>query len=55
MNVCDGSRRPVLGKRHDLRTLASGHNKATCPVCKSVVEVRRVFGVLEFARHEARR
>jgi hypothetical protein len=28
--------------------------KATCPVCKIIVNVRRVFGELEFSRHSAK-
>jgi hypothetical protein len=52
-NLCDGSRRPVRGKRHKLKTSASGHMKATCPVCKRNVTVTRVLGVIEFPRHQA--
>lgn len=51
-NVCDGSRRPVRGSRHQLNTSASGHMKATCPVCKRRLAVKRVLGIVEFPRHE---
>ena len=51
-NLCDGSRRPVLGERHYLETSASGHMRARCPVCKARMVVRRVMGVIEFPRHE---
>jgi hypothetical protein len=50
-NICNGSRRPVRGLRHQLTTLASGHMKAVCPVCKRKLAVNRVLGVLEFPRH----
>ena len=50
--VCDGSRRPVRGERHKLKTNRSGHMHAVCPVCKRVVPVKRMFGVIEFTRHE---
>jgi hypothetical protein len=53
-NPCDGSRQRVLDKRHRLKTSVSGHMKATCPVCKIIVNVRRVFGVVEFSRHSAK-
>ena len=49
--ICDGSRRPVVAKRHETKVLEDGHTKAKCPVCKRTVPVRRVMGVLEFARH----
>jgi hypothetical protein len=52
--VCDGSRRPVRGERHKLKTDSSGHMHATCPVCKRVVPVKKMYGVIEFTRHEAR-
>jgi hypothetical protein len=52
-NFCDGGRRRVLEKRHGLKISTSGHMKAKCPVCKLIVGVRRVFGVLEFVRHPA--
>lgn len=51
-NVCDGSRRPVRGKRHKLTTTASGHTEAECPVCKQRVPAREIFGAVEFTRHE---
>ena len=50
--LCDGSRRPVVGARHELKTLKSGHQTATCPVCRRRLKVKRVLGVLEFPRHE---
>ena len=50
--VCDGSRRPVRGSRHQLKTASSGHMKATCPVCKRRLAVKRVLGIVEFPRHE---
>jgi hypothetical protein len=50
--LCDGSRRPVRGERHQLTTSPSGHMKATCPVCKRRLTVSRVLGVIEFPRHE---
>src|SRR3712207_8476497 len=49
------SRRPVRGERHQLKTAASGHMKATCPVCKRRLTVKRVLGVIEFPRHEDRK
>jgi hypothetical protein len=50
--LCDGSRRPVRGERHNLETSATGHMKASCPVCKRRLAVSRVMGVVEFPRHE---
>jgi hypothetical protein len=50
--LCDGSRRPVRGARHQLKTSATGHMKARCPVCKRVMTVSRVLGIVEFPRHE---
>ena len=50
-NLCDGSRRPVRGERHKLKTSPSGHMNAICPVCKRKVTVKRVLGVVEFTRH----
>lgn len=53
-NLCDGSRRPVRGERHELKTTTeTRHAKATCPVCKRELRVVRVQGVLEFPRHPA--
>lgn len=52
-NLCDGGRRRVRGGRHDLTTSASGHMKATCPVCGRRLTVSRKFGIVEFPRHEA--
>jgi hypothetical protein len=52
-DLCDGSRRAVLGKRHKLQTSATGHMKAKCPVCQRVLIVARVMGVVEFPRHAA--
>jgi hypothetical protein len=54
-NLCDGSRRPVRGTRHQLETSANGHMEATCPVCKRRMTVRRVLGIIEFPRHESGR
>jgi hypothetical protein len=51
--LCDGSRRPVRGERHQLETSTSGHMKASCPVCKRRLFVTRVMGVVEFPRHES--
>ena len=51
-DICDGSRRPVRGERHHLKTSASGHMKARCPVCKRTLAVTRVLGLIEFPRHE---
>jgi hypothetical protein len=53
-NPCNGSRQRVLAKRHCLNTSTSGHMKAKCPVCRAIVGVRRVFGVLEFSRHSSK-
>ena len=53
--VCDGSRRPVRGERHKLKTDASGHMHAVCPVCKRAVPVKKMYGVIEFTRHERNR
>ena len=50
-NVCDGSRRPVRGERHKLKTSGSGHMEATCPVCGRRLVVSRVMGIIEFPRH----
>jgi len=52
--ICDGSRRPVRGARHQLKTSSSGHMKAVCPVCKRKLSVKRVLAVVEFPRHPAR-
>jgi hypothetical protein len=52
--LCDGSRRPVRGARHHLKTSPSGHMKARCPVCRRVLVVSRVLGIVEFPRHEAK-
>jgi hypothetical protein len=52
--LCDGSRRPVRGERHQLKTSTTGHMKACCPVCKRRLTVARVMGVVEFPRHERR-
>jgi hypothetical protein len=54
-SLCDGSRRPVRGSRHNLVTSKTGHMKATCPVCKKTLTVSRVMGVVEFPRHEAKK
>ena len=51
-NLCDGSRRPVRGARHQPKTSASGHMKAMCPVCGRLISVKRVLGAIEFPRHE---
>jgi len=51
--LCDGSRRPVRGARHRHKTAPSGHMKATCPVCKRRLTVKRVLGTVEFPRHKA--
>lgn len=50
--LCEGSRRPVRGKRHQLKSSASGHLKAVCPVCKRRLRVKRIMGAIEFPRHE---
>ena len=50
--VCDGSRRPVHAKRHQLERMATKHQQATCPVCKQRIRVFEILGVLEFPRHE---
>ena len=52
--VCEGSRRPVRGQRHQLKTTSSRHAQATCPVCQQRLRVVWVMGVLEFPRHEAK-
>jgi hypothetical protein len=31
--LCDGSRRPVRGERHQLKQTRSWHAQAICPVC----------------------
>jgi len=51
--LCDGSRRPVRGERHQLESMPSRHSKATCPVCKRRLIVIRIMGILEFPRHLA--
>jgi len=51
-NLCDGSRRPVRGKRHQLET-AGRNTTAVCPVCMDRLVVRSVLGQVEFPRHEA--
>jgi hypothetical protein len=51
--LCEGSRRPVRGERHQLQSTASRHSSAVCPVCKQRVTVARVLGVMEFPRHRA--
>jgi hypothetical protein len=53
--LCDGSRRPVRGERHQLKSTASRHSSAVCPVCKRRVTVNKVLGVLEFPRHLAKK
>ena len=50
--ICDGSRRPVRGERHKLKTSRSGHMTAVCPTCKRLLTVRRIMGVVEFPRHQ---
>jgi hypothetical protein len=52
--LCDGSRRPVRGERHEVKTTASRHSSAICPVCKRRMTVMRVLGILEFPRHLAK-
>jgi hypothetical protein len=52
--LCDGSRRPVRGQRHQLKQTSSRHAQATCPVCRQPLRVVSVMGVLEFPRHEAK-
>ncbi len=51
--LCEGSRRPVRGERHQLQSTASRHSSAVCPVCKQRVTVTKVLGVMEFPRHRA--
>jgi hypothetical protein len=53
--LCEGSRRPVRGSRHQLDASDSGHMTAHCPVCKQQLRVSRVLGVIEFPRHKAPR
>ena len=52
-DLCDGSRRPVRGERHQLKATATRHASATCPVCKRRLMVVRILGILEFPRHSA--
>ena len=52
--LCDGSRRPVRGKRHGLQSTSSRHAQATCPVCQQELRVVSIMGVVEFPRHEAK-
>jgi hypothetical protein len=49
--LCDGSRRPVRGERHELKSTASRHSSAVCPICKRRLTVTKKMGVLEFPRH----
>ena len=53
-NLCEGSRRPVRGERHQLQTTSTRHAQATCPVCRQSMRVIWVLGVLEFSRHRAK-
>jgi hypothetical protein len=53
--LCDGSRRPVRGKRHQLKTADTGHMTATCPVCSKRLRVKPVMGIVEFPRHPSDR
>lgn len=52
--VCEGSRRPVRGERHQRESSASRHAQAICPVCQQQLRVVSVLGVLEFPRHQAK-
>ena len=52
--LCEGSRRPVRGQRHQLKSSASGHTQVTCPVCQQQLRAVSILGVLEFPRHEAK-
>jgi hypothetical protein len=52
--MCDGSRRPVRGKRHELKVSDSGHMTARCPRCHKVVRARKMFGQVTFRRHKAK-
>ena len=42
--LCEGSRRPVRGERHQLKSTASRHSSAVCPVCNQRMTVNRVLG-----------
>jgi hypothetical protein len=52
--LCEGSRRPVRGKRHQLQQTSSRHAQAICPVCRQPLRVVSIMGVLEFPRHPAK-
>ena len=50
--ICDGGRRPVHKRRHQLQTSKSGHSTVRCPVCKKRVSAKMILGTLEIVRHE---
>jgi hypothetical protein len=52
--LCEGSRRPVRGKRHELQQTSSRHAQATCPVCQQTLRVVSMMRVLKFPRHPAK-
>jgi hypothetical protein len=53
--LCEGSRRPVRGERHQLKSTASRHMSAICPVCKQRMTVSRIMGTVEFPRHSPKK